>query len=102
MTHRPWSSFETIGLDLDTDEGNAELIRRWEKYDQEMKTLIATGTIHQDEYGWWLDNATGELIGPDPSIERPLMEGDAVEARPFSEAYPELYASIQRTKRKSG
>jgi hypothetical protein len=104
MTHRPWPSFETNGLDLDTDEGDAELIRRWEKYDQEMKALIATGTVHQDEDGWWLDDATGELIGPDPSIERPLMEGDVVKARPFSEAHPELYASIQRSaaKRKSG
>jgi hypothetical protein len=100
MTHRPWSSFETNDIDMDTGEGYTELIRRWEKYDREMKALIATGTIHQDEDGWWLANATGELIGPDPSIERPLMEGDAVE--PFSEAYPELYASIQRTKRKSG
>ena len=96
MTQRP--SFETNGLDLDTDEGNRELERRWNNYDQEMKALITAGGVHQDDDGWWIDDKTGELIGPDPSIERPLMEGDVVNARPFSEACPELYASIQRNK----
>ena len=57
---------------------------------QEMQAIIVKGGVHQDEDGWWIDDATGELIGPDPSIlER---------ARPFSEVFPELDASIQRNK----
>jgi uncharacterized protein (DUF4415 family) len=56
---------------------------------QEMQAIIVKGGVHQDEDGWWIDDATGEL-GPDPSIlER---------ARPFSEVFPELDASIQRNK----
>jgi hypothetical protein len=49
----------------------------------------------------WIETATGELIGPDPSIEKPLTEEDQKNARPFSEASPELYASIQRNKARS-
>jgi hypothetical protein len=50
--------------------------RRWENYDREMKAIIAAGGVHQDRDGWWIDDATGELIGPDPSIERPLTDED--------------------------
>lgn len=56
---RPWPSFETSDIDWKSDVGEAELIRRWETYDREMKALIATGTVHEDENGWWVDNATG-------------------------------------------
>jgi hypothetical protein len=55
-----------------TDEGGDELQRRWEKFDREMRAIIAAGGVHQDADGWWVDDATGELIGPDSSIERPL------------------------------
>jgi len=88
----PWPSYTTVDLDPDDD---AELFRRWQIYDAEMKALIAAGGVHQDADGWWFDDATGEAIGPDPEIERPLMEGDPVpKASSFSEAFPELAASI--------
>ena len=99
MPHKPWPSFETKDLlDLDTDESLEEMQRRWETYDREMKALIAAGGVHQDSDGWWVDDETVELIGPDPSIERPMTEEDFRNARPFSEAFPELHASIQRNK----
>lgn len=69
MTRR-WPSFKTADLG-DTPEDDAEMERRWQVYDREMKALIAAGGVHQDEDGWWVDDATGELIGPDPDIERP-------------------------------
>ena len=68
-----WPSFVTKDLGPDDD---AEMMRRWEIYDQEMNAVIKAGTAHQDEDGWWVDNATGELIGPDPDIERPLSDRD--------------------------
>ena len=58
-------------LDLDTDESLEEMQRRWETYDREMKALIAAGGVHQDSDGWWVDDESGELIGRDPSIEKP-------------------------------
>ena len=76
-----WPSFETHDLDPDTDEGGAEMERRWRKYDREMQALIAAGGVHQDFDGWWVETSTGELIGPDPSIERPLFMDDRGIAR---------------------
>ena len=75
---RVWPSFVTKDLSPDDD---AEWQRRWEAYDRDMRALIAAGGVHQDEDGWWVDDATGELIGPDPEIERPLA-GDEP-GRPF-------------------
>lgn len=88
MTQRKWPSFETWDLDLDTDEGGKEMQRRWETYDREMKALIARGGVHQDGDGWWIDDATGELIGPDPEIERPLTDEQLAHPTTFEQAVP--------------
>jgi uncharacterized protein (DUF4415 family) len=92
-----WPQFVTKDLS-DSDKDFVELHRRWTVYDQQMKQLIAAGGVHQDEDGWWVDDATGELIGPDPAIERPLTEGEIVNARPFEEVFPELAESIRRSR----
>jgi len=92
-----WPSFVTKDLP-DTDAGDAEMMRRWEAYDRDMQALIAAGGVHQDDDGWWVDDATGELIGPDPEIERPLTADELAQGRPFKEALPELYESIQRSR----
>jgi uncharacterized protein (DUF4415 family) len=74
------------------------MTRRWEAYNREMQTIIKAGGVHQDEDGWWVDDATGELIGPDPETERPLTEVELARAKPFKEVLPELYESIQRSR----
>ncbi|MDP3896633.1 MAG: BrnA antitoxin family protein [Mesorhizobium sp.] len=93
---RQWPSFMT--KDLDGPDDDAEMQRRWEIYDREMKALIAAGGVHQDEDGWWVDDASGELIGPDPEIERPRTYEELAGARPLADALPELHASIQRAR----
>jgi uncharacterized protein (DUF4415 family) len=92
---KTWPSFETNGLP-DTVEGDAEMMRRWQTYDRDMKILIAAGGVHQDEDGWWVETATGALIGPDPEIERPMGDADVADFKPFDEVFPELAASIRR------
>lgn len=92
-----WPSFVTRDLG-ESEEDDAEMLRRWQEYDQRMKALIAAGGVHQDADGWWVDDATGELIGPDPEIERPATAEELVQAKPFAEALPDLYASIQRAR----
>lgn len=92
---KKWPSFITTDLG-DSPEDDAEMQRRWEVYDREMKALIAAGGVHQDEDGWWVDDASGELIGPDPEIERPLTDAELAKARPLTEALPELAESIRR------
>ncbi|HWU63599.1 MAG TPA: BrnA antitoxin family protein [Ensifer sp.] len=72
---KKWPQFVTKDLP-ETDAGAAEMQRRWETYDREMKAIIAAGGVHQDDDGWWVDDATGELIGPDPEIERPIQSED--------------------------
>jgi uncharacterized protein (DUF4415 family) len=94
---KKWPSFETADLG-DTEEDDAEMQRRWEIYDKEMKALIAAGGVHQDADGWWVDDASGELIGPDPCIERPATDEQLAQLRPFAEVFPELHASIQRAR----
>jgi hypothetical protein len=85
---RVWPSFVTKDLGPGND---AEMFRRWQAYDRDMRAIIAAGGVHQDEDGWWIDDATGEIIGPDPDIERPLMDGDAAPAPvSFAEAFPEF------------
>lgn len=79
MTNK-WPKFITKDLG-DTDEDAVEMQRRWEVYDREMKALIAKGGVYQDEDGWWIDKASGELIGPDPELERPLTGSPKV--KPF-------------------
>lgn len=90
-----WPSFITKDLG-DTDADTIEMDRRWRAYDQEMKALIAAGGVHQDEDGWWVDDATGEQIGPDPEIERPRSEEELARMRPFREVYPELLERLER------
>lgn len=98
MRSKKWPSFETWDLNVGTEEGDAEMQRRWEVYDREMKALIAKGGVHEDEDGWWVDDATGELIGPDPEIEQPLTDEELAHPMTFEEALPELAASIKRTR----
>ncbi|WP_210257250.1 hypothetical protein [Chelativorans sp. ZYF759] len=93
-----WPTFITVDLGA-TEQDDAEMLRRWTVYDQRMKTLIAAGGVHQDEDGWWVDTATGELIGPDPELERPLSAEELTIARPFAEALPDLYESIKRMRK---
>lgn len=95
-----WPSFETGDLP-DTEEGDAEMQRRWEVYDREMRTLIEAGGVHQDGDGWWVHTETGELIGPDPEIERPATDEELAQARPFAEVFPELAALIETSRDKS-
>lgn len=92
-----WPEFATRDLG-DSDEDAAEMDRRWQEYDRQMKALIARGGVHQDEDGCWVDDATGELIGPDPKIERPLTTEELARMKPLKEALPELYESIQRSR----
>jgi uncharacterized protein (DUF4415 family) len=95
-----WPSFETHDLD-DTEEASAEMERRWHVYDREMKALIAKGGVHQDDDGWWVETATGELIGPDPEIERPVTSDDLVRVAPLAEVQPELATRFEQA-RKAG
>jgi uncharacterized protein (DUF4415 family) len=92
-----WPEFVTGNLG-DSEEDAAEIDRRWLEYDRQMRALIAAGGVHQDEDGWWVDDATGELIGPDPEIERPLTTAELARMRPLKEALPELYETIQRAR----
>jgi uncharacterized protein (DUF4415 family) len=96
-----WPEFITRDLG-ESDGDDAELTRRWEQYDREMKAIIAAGGVHQDDDGWWIDDATGEPIGPDPEIERPSTGEELRNAKPFREVFPELAASIDRELRKRG
>jgi uncharacterized protein (DUF4415 family) len=38
------------------------------------QALKARREMHRDGDGWLVDTKTGELIGPDPAIERPLTK----------------------------
>lgn len=92
-----WPEFITKDLG-DSDADFSEMQRRWQDYDRQMQALIAAGGVHQDEDGWWVDDASGELIGPDPSIERPWSEEDLARARPLAEVLPDLAESIRRSR----
>lgn len=96
MTNK-WPTFVTKDLPQ-TRKGDAEMHRRWKVYDREMKVIIASGIAHQDEDGWWVGTATGELIGPDPEIERPRTPEELAQLRPFAEVFPEAAATIKRTR----
>lgn len=95
MTMNKWPSFITRDLGPEDD---AEMTRRWEAYDRDMKALIATGGFHQDEDGWWVETATGDLVGPDPLIERPLSASELAGMKPLAEVLPELAESISRSR----
>ena len=59
------------------------MLRRWTVYDQRMKALIAAGGLHQDADGWRVHTVTGELIGPDPDLERPLSAAELLNHPPL-------------------
>lgn len=92
-----WPVFVTSDLG-DTEEDSAEMMRRWREYDRRMKAIIAAGGVHRDDDGWWVDDATGELIGPDPEIERPRSGEELARARPLEEVLPQVHESIQRSR----
>lgn len=92
-----WPSLVTANLG-DTEQEHDEMLRRWNDYDRRMTALVAAGGVHQDEDGWWVHTATGELIGPDPQTERPLSDADTAGARPLAEALPDLHHAIKRTR----
>jgi len=94
VTEHKWPSFETWDI-ADLPEYEQLYQQRWETYDREMKALIAKGGVHQDEDGWWVDDASGELIGPDPEIERPLTDEEWAQMRPLEEVNPELAAALR-------
>jgi len=89
MADRKWPSFVTKDLG-DSDEDAEEMERRWFVYRDEMNALIAAGGIHVDDEGWWVDDATGTLIGPDPAIEQPLSLMEDVKPISFIETFPEF------------
>jgi hypothetical protein len=90
-----WPSFITKDLGT-SDEDDAEFMRRWEAYEREMKIIIASGVLHQDEDGWWVVTATGELIGPDLDDDRPRTAEEMAQGKSFAEACPDLAAAIRR------
>ena len=92
-----WPQFVTKDLG-NGPEDDAEMQRRWEQYNREMTAPIAAGGVHQDEDGWWVDDASGELIGPDPEIERPRTEEELAQFRPFGEVFPDQAESIRRSR----
>jgi len=94
---KTWPSFVMKDLGA-SPEDDAEMQRRWEAYEREMKAIIASGTAHQDEDGWWVDSATGELIGPDPEIERPWTDEDFARAKRTPADLPEVIAGIRRAR----
>jgi uncharacterized protein (DUF4415 family) len=51
--------------------------RRADNLAEKVNRAIASGRqMHLDDDGWYVDDTTGELIGPDPRMERPLTEKD--------------------------
>lgn len=87
-----WPVFATHDLGEGDD---AEMQRRWTVYRDEMRALIAKGGVHQDKDGWWVDDASGDLIGPDPDIERPSTADEARKAVAFTDAFPALAESVR-------
>ncbi|MBD0415838.1 BrnA antitoxin family protein [Oryzicola mucosus] len=94
---KKWPSFVTKDLG-DGPEDEAEMHRRWETYNREMQAIISAGGVHRDADGWWVDDATGALIGPDPEIERPLTAQELAGAKPLKDVLPDLYESLQRAR----
>lgn len=91
-----WPEFVT--WDLAEHPDDVEMHRRWTIYEREMQALIATGTVHQDDDGWWVHTATGELVGPDPEIERPRTDRELARLEPIDDALPELAQAIRRSR----
>jgi len=49
---------------------------------REIQAIIAAGGVHQDTNGWWIDDTTDELSGPDPDIGHPRSAEDMKNVRP--------------------
>lgn len=90
-----WPEFITADLGH-SEADNATLIFRWHEYNRAMKELIAKGGVHMDADGWWVETVTGDMIGPDPDIEKPLELRDDTKAKPFGDAFPDLAKNIDR------
>lgn len=80
MTTPDWPAFITHDLG-DTEQDEQERILRWETYRKDMDALIATGDYEKDADGWWFHLQTGQLVGPDPEIERPLRDQEVMHIR---------------------
>jgi uncharacterized protein (DUF4415 family) len=98
---RNWPAFVTSDLG-DSAADAAEMERRWTVYRDEMAALIAAGGVHQDKDGWWVDDASGELIGPDPEMEKPWTEEMFAHARPFTEVFPAMAERSAHTRPPEG
>lgn len=97
-----WPQFITHDLG-DSDEDDMEMQRRWEEYDRQMKAIIAAGGVHQDADGWWVDDTTGELIGPDPEIERPMTDEELARLRPAKDVLPpSFFEAVEKARRARG
>jgi uncharacterized protein (DUF4415 family) len=96
---RTWPAFVTKDLG-DSEADSVEMERRWSVYRDEMTALIAAGGVHRDADGWWVDDATGELIGPDPELERPLTQAELASAIPLDAAFPALADTLRRSRGK--
>ncbi len=96
-----WPMFITRDLG-DTEADSVEMQRRWEVYDREMRALIDKGGLYQDADGWWVHSETGELVGPDPELERPSSEAELASMRPFGEAMPDLAEAFRHEIAKRG
>ncbi|BCB22254.1 hypothetical protein [Bosea sp. ANAM02] len=81
MTNTPWPSFDTADLG-DSAADEVEFTRRWDAYRDGMQALIAAGGVHRDEDDWWIETATGTLIGPDPELVRARTTEDLVQFKP--------------------
>lgn len=88
-----WPQFVTADLGNSAAD-DLEMERRWFVYRDEMRALIAAGGVRQDEDGWWIDEASGELIGPDPDIESPFPIKGTVKS--FAEAFPDQAEAIKK------
>ena len=43
-----------------------------------------------------MENSTGDLIGPDPAVERPAEPGEDRNGKPFHEVFPQLAEDINQ------
>jgi uncharacterized protein (DUF4415 family) len=52
-----------------------------DKLTQRVKSALKSGRrMHLDAEGWYVDARTGELIGPNPAIEKPLTKAQLAKA----------------------
>jgi uncharacterized protein (DUF4415 family) len=51
-----------------------------EAWEEQIRARIAAGGVHLDSDGWWVDDKTGEPIGPDPYMEREISAEELARA----------------------